>query len=66
MQDTLQAGGALRDRRDAGDLSDHGPATARGRLLARLIAYAVEARGPREAHGSMTNLGVAPTMPSSA
>ena len=36
MQDTLQAGLALRDRRDAGDLSDHGLATARGRLLARL------------------------------
>ena len=59
MQDTLQAGLALRDRRDAGDLSDHGLATARGRLLARLsrlIAYAVEARGSREAHASMTNL----------
>ena len=36
MQDTLQAGLALRDRRNAGDLSDHGLATARGRLLARL------------------------------
>ncbi len=36
VQDTLQAGLALRDRRDAGDLSDHGLATARGRLLARL------------------------------
>ena len=36
VQDTLQAGLALRDRRNAGDLSDHGLATARGRLLARL------------------------------
>ena len=36
MQDTLQAGLALRDRRNAGGLSDHGLATARGRLLARL------------------------------
>ena len=36
MQDTLQSGLALRDRRDAGGLSDHGLATARGRLLARL------------------------------
>ena len=36
VQDTLQAGLALRDRRDAGGLSDHGLATARGRLLARL------------------------------
>ena len=36
VQDTLQAGLALRDRRDAGDLSDHGLTTARGRLLARL------------------------------
>ena len=34
--DVLQAGLALRDRRDAGGLSDHGLATARGRLLARL------------------------------
>ncbi len=36
MQDTLQASLALRDRRNAGSLSDHGPATARGRLPARL------------------------------
>ena len=36
VQDTLQAGLALRDRRDAGGLSEHGLATARGRLLARL------------------------------
>ena len=36
VQDTLQAGLALRDRRDAGGISDHGLATARGRLLARL------------------------------
>ena len=36
MQDTLQAGLALRDRRNAGSLSAHGLATARGRLLARL------------------------------
>ena len=36
VQDTLQAGLALRDRRDAGSLSAHGLATARGRLLARL------------------------------
>ena len=36
VQDTLQAGLALRDRRDAGGLSAHGLATARGRLLARL------------------------------
>ena len=36
VQDTLQAGLALRDRRNAGGLSDHGLATARGRLLARL------------------------------
>ena len=36
VQDTLQAGLALRDRRNAGDRSDHGLATARGRLLARL------------------------------
>ena len=36
VQDTLQAGLVLRDRRDAGGLSDHGLATARGRLLARL------------------------------
>ena len=36
VQATLQAGLALRDRRDAGGLSDHGLATARGRLLARL------------------------------
>ena len=36
VQDTLQAGLALRDRRNAGDLSDHCLATARGRLLARL------------------------------
>ena len=32
----LQAALELRDRRDAGCLSDHGLATARGRLLARL------------------------------
>ena len=32
----LQAALELRDRRDAGGLSDHGLATARGRLLARL------------------------------
>ena len=36
VQDTLQAGLALRDRRNAGELSEHGLATARGRLLARL------------------------------
>jgi len=36
VQDTLQAGLALRDRRDAGGISDHGLATARGRLLAQL------------------------------
>ena len=36
VRDTLQAGLALRDRRDAGGLSAHGLATARGRLLARL------------------------------
>ena len=36
VQDTLQAGLALRDRRNAGSLSAHGLATARGRLLARL------------------------------
>ena len=36
VQDTLQAGLALRDRRDAGGLSEHGLATARGRLLARI------------------------------
>ena len=36
VQDTLQAGLALRDRRNAGGLSGHGLATARGRLLARL------------------------------
>ncbi len=36
VQDTLLAGLVLRDRRDAGGLSDHGLATARGRLLARL------------------------------
>ena len=36
MQDTLQAGLALRDRRNAGGLSAHGLATARGQLLARL------------------------------
>ena len=36
MQDTLQAGLALRDRRNTGELSDHGLATARGRLLARI------------------------------
>ena len=36
VHDVLQAGLALRDRRDAGGLSDHGLATARGRLLARL------------------------------
>ena len=36
VQDTLQAGLALRDRRNAGGISDHGLATARGQLLARL------------------------------
>ena len=36
MQDTLQAGLALRDRRNAGELSEHGLATARGRLLAQI------------------------------
>ncbi len=36
VHDVLQAGLALRDRRDAGGLSDHGLATARGRLLAQL------------------------------
>ena len=36
VHDVLQAGLALRDRRDAGGLSDHGLATARGRLLAGL------------------------------
>ena len=36
VQDTLQAGLALRDRRNAGSLSAHGLATARGRLLAQL------------------------------
>ena len=36
VQDTLQAGLALRDRRNAGALSDHGLATARGRLLAQI------------------------------
>ena len=36
VQDTLQAGLALRDRRDADGLSAHGLATSRGRLLARL------------------------------
>ena len=36
VQDTLQAGLALRDRRNAGELSEHGLATARGRLLARI------------------------------
>ena len=36
VQDTLQAALALRDRRNAGALSDHGLATARGRLLAQI------------------------------
>ena len=36
MKAVLQAALELRDRRDAGGLSDHGLATARGRLLARL------------------------------
>ena len=36
MQDTLQAALALRDRRNAGGISDHGLATARGRLLAQI------------------------------
>ena len=36
VQGVLQAGLDLRDRRDADRLSDHGLATARGRLLARL------------------------------
>ena len=36
VQNTLRAGLALRDRRNAGDLSDHGLATARGRLLAQI------------------------------
>ena len=36
MQTVLQAALKLRDRRDAGRLSDHGLATARGRLLAQL------------------------------
>ena len=36
VQRVLQAGLDLRDRRDAGLLSDHGLATARGRLLAQL------------------------------
>ena len=36
VQDTLQAGLALRDRRNARGISDHGLATARGQLLARL------------------------------
>ena len=36
VQDTLQAGLALRDRRNAGELSEHGLATARGRLLAQI------------------------------
>ena len=33
---TLQAGLDLRDRCNAGELSEHGMATARGRLIARL------------------------------
>ena len=36
VQDVLQAALDLRDRRDGGGLSDHGLASARGRLLARL------------------------------
>ena len=32
----MQAGLALRDRRNAGELGEHGMATARGRLLAQL------------------------------
>ena len=36
VQDTLQAALALRDRRNAGGISDHGLATARGRLLAQI------------------------------
>ena len=36
VQAVLQAALKLRDRRDAGLLSDHGLATARGRLLAQL------------------------------
>ena len=36
MQAVLQAALKLRDRRDAGRLSDQGLATARGRLLAQL------------------------------
>ena len=44
VQDTLQAGLALRDGRNAGSLSAHGLATARGRLLARrkLLASPLE------------------------
>ena len=36
MRATLQAGLDLRDRCNAGELSEHGMATARGRLIARL------------------------------
>ena len=36
VQDVLQAALDLRDRRDGGGLTDHGLASARGRLLARL------------------------------
>ena len=36
VQDVLQAALNLRDRRDGGGLTDHGLASARGRLLARL------------------------------
>ena len=36
VQATLQAGLDLRDRCNAGELSEHGMATARGRLIARL------------------------------
>ncbi|MCY4028460.1 MAG: transposase [Acidobacteria bacterium] len=36
LEAVLQAGLALRDRRDEGKLTDHGLASVRGRLLARL------------------------------
>ncbi len=36
MQETLQAGFDLRGGCNAGELSEHGMATARGRLIARL------------------------------
>ena len=36
LEAVLQAGLALRDRRDDGELTDHGLASVRGRLLARL------------------------------